>query len=160
MQRWWGKDWNSQEKSIIRRWATKKRRCTIDIEVKSKMTPWEPISSTPSIHKKYCFKILTGQFKNFLHLHLLLKKTFKSLKILWKISIHKKYNTSEFCHYSIIYRHKNLMKEDKNRDKYEVIVPSFICPAAIKAIYLAGCKPVYVDIDDDFNISMKSMLGG
>jgi len=39
----------------------------------------------------------------------------------------------------------------------EVILPTFICRGAITPIIKAGCTPILVDIDDDFNISPQSI---
>ena len=43
------------------------------------------------------------------------------------------------------------------REDDEVICPSFFCRTLTQAVLQLGCSPVYADIDEDFNISPKSI---
>jgi perosamine synthetase len=47
--------------------------------------------------------------------------------------------------------------KNKDVERDEVIIPSFVCKAVVNAVLAAGCRPVLADIGEDFNISPASV---
>jgi perosamine synthetase len=50
-----------------------------------------------------------------------------------------------------------ILKELNLKANDEVIIPSYVCKAVIKAVLASGCKPIFADIQPDFNLSLQSI---